>query len=144
MDFSIRKAGAADNYLIADIIKDSMGYINSPALIKENLERIACMESELILIVEICGIAAGFIHARDYNSLYAPPLKDVISLAVKKEYQHMKIGTALMCEVEKWAAATGRKGVRVLSSSHWTDAHKFYQTLGYKNDKTQLNFHKYF
>lgn len=144
MSIVIRKATVEDSCNIADIIRHSMGYENSPALIQENLKRILPLETDLILIAEYNGQPAGFIHAEDYNSLYAPHLKDLMSLAVKEQYQHLKIGTQLMAQVEKWAAETGRKGVRVLSGANREGAHKFYMSLGYSLNKQQMNFTKYF
>lgn len=144
MNLLIRKATVDDGQTIADIIKESMGYENSPALITGNLHRISELSSELILIAEYNGNPVGFIHAEDYNSLYSPPLKEVMSLAVKEKYQNLKIGTQLLLQVEKWADATGRKGVKILSSDNFKTAHKFYKSLGYITDKTQLDFIKIF
>ncbi len=144
MSISIRKAVPDDCFVIAEIIKDSMGYDNSPAIIKNNLERLSDNKSDLILIAEYNNQPAGFIHAEDYNSLYSEPLKDIISLAVIEKYQHLKIGTALMRGVEKWALETGRCGIRVLSHDIRTGAHKFYEHMGYSYEKTQLNFIKEF
>ncbi|MBE6865789.1 MAG: GNAT family N-acetyltransferase [Ruminococcaceae bacterium] len=144
MSILIRKALPDDCYAIADIIKHSLGYDNSPALIRNNLENLAESDSDLVLIAEYNGHPVGLVHAEDYNSLYAPPQKDLMSLAVKKEYQHLKIGTALMEQVEKWAKETGRCGIRVLSQEKLTGAHGFYKHLGYEYIKTQFNFEKYF
>ena len=144
MNIFIRNAEPDDCFAIADIIRHSLGYENSPALIRQNLERILAGDSDLVLIAEYNGVPVGLAHAEDYNSLYAPPQKDLMSLAVKKEYQNMKIGTSLMQEIEKWAKETGRCGVRVLSQERLKDAHKFYDHLGYLYNKTQLNFEKNF
>ncbi len=144
MNILIRKAMPEDCFAIADIIKHNLGYENSPALIRQNLENILSGDSDLILIAEYNGQPVGFVHAEDYNSLYSTPQKDLMSLAVKKEYQNLKIGTSLMEQVEKWAKETGRCGVRVLSQERLKDAHKFYEHLGYEYIKTQLNFEKNF
>lgn len=144
MSLIIRKAVADDCFAIAEIIKDSMGFENSPALIRENLEKILIAKADLVLIAEYDNQPVGFIHAEDYNALYSPQLKEIMSLAVKKQYQHMKIGTELIAQVEKWAAETGRKGIQVLSRVEFSDAHRFYQSLNYMLNKTQMNFIKYF
>ena len=144
MSISIRTAVQDDCFAIAEIIKDSMGYDNSPAIIKKNLEKLSNKDSDIILIAEYNNQPVGFIHAEDYNSLYSEVLKDIISLAVKEKYQHLKIGTALMNAVEKWAIETGRCGVKVLSHDIRAGAHRFYKHLGYCYEKTQLNFVKEF
>ena len=90
MSISIRTAVPDDCFAIAEIIKDSMGYDNSPAIIKKNLEKLSNKDSDIILIAEYNNQPVGFIHAEDYNSLYSEVLKDIISLAVKEKYQHLK------------------------------------------------------
>lgn len=84
MSISIRTAVPDDCFAIAEIIKDSMGYDNSPAIIKKNLEKLSNKDSDIILIAEYNNQPVGFIHAEDYNSLYSEVLKDIISLAVKE------------------------------------------------------------
>ncbi len=144
MNLIIRTATTNDNFTIADIIKDSMGYDNSPALIKENLERILLLNTDLILIAEYDRQPVGFIHAENYDCLYDSPLKDLMSFAVKQKYQNKGIGTALIKSVEKWAAETGRKGIRILSDMNFEKGHRFYSSLGYAVNKQQLNIIKYF
>ncbi len=144
MSLIIRKTAADDCFAIAEIIKDSMGFEHSPALIRENLEKILLAKTDLVLIAEYNNQPVGFIHAEDYNALYSTQLKEIMSLAVKKQYQNMKIGTALIVRVEKWAVETGRKGIQVLSRCELSDAHRFYQAMDYTLNKTQMNFIKYF
>ena len=144
MDVIIRKAVVEDAQQISDVIKDSMGFYNPPEGIADSLKRILCLDTDLVLVAVIENEIVGIVHAENYTPLYSSPMKDLMSLAVKTKYQNMKIGTNLMCEVEKWATETGRCGIQVLSRVEFTDAHKFYQSLGYKLEKTQLNFLKIF
>ena len=144
MDIIIRKATPDDASNISALIKNSMGFDNPAHTIKENLERIVHFENDLVLVAVYNEEIIGLAHAEDYDTLYDPPLKDLMSLAVKTEYQNMKIGTKLMEKIEQWAKDTGRKGVRVLSASERVNAHKFYQALGYSLNKYQANFHKLF
>lgn len=144
MDILIRKARVSDAQQISDLIFDSMGFCNPADGIAENLERILPLDTDLVIVAEYNGEIIGLAHAESYNTLYAPPMKDLMSLAVKTKYQNMKIGTRLMETVEKWAVETGRKGIQVLSRVELTNAHKFYQSLGYEIEKTQINFQKIF
>ena len=144
MDFIIRKAVTDDAQRISDLIKDSMGFYNPPEVIKANLERILPLSTDIVLVAVYNGEIIGLAHAENYDTLYDLPMKDLMSLAVKTEYQNKKIGTRLMAAIEKWAMETGRKGIQVLSRTELVNAHKFYQSLGYELEKQQLNFHKYF
>ena len=144
MNISVRKATINDAQIISDIILDSLGFYNPVETIHSGLENICNLDTDIVLIAECDGEAVGFIHAENYTPLYSPPLKDIMSLAVKKEYQAHKIGTRLINEVEKWALETGRQGVQVLSQLAFTGAHKFYESMGYTVNKQQINFIKYF
>lgn len=99
---------------------------------------------DVVFIALADDLPVGYIHAESYNSLYSPPLKDVMSLAVRPDFQNLGIGRKLMEAVEKWAVESGRKGVQVLSQTKRIKAHEFYKILGYEPDKTQLNLKKYF
>lgn len=144
MNVNIREAVPDDCDRISFVIKVSMGYDNPPSLIRNNIERIANLERDKVLVAEYLNQVIGFIHAEDYDCLYAPPLKDLMSLAVLPEYQHKKIGTRLLEAIEEWALETGRAGVRVISGLQRTDAHKFYVSRGYTLDKQQVNLKKFF
>jgi predicted N-acetyltransferase YhbS len=140
----IRKATVEDAFGISSLIKDSMGYYNPPQIIRENLQRLENLKTDYVIVAVYNDEIIGLAHAENYDSLYSLPLKDLMSLAVKTEFQNRKIGKKLMAEIEKWAVETGRSGIRVLSSSDRTAAHGFYQTIGYKFEKCQHNFYKYF
>ncbi len=144
MNVLIREAKIGDCLKISCIIKDSMGYDNPPRLIRQNLERLLSDKKDKILVAVADDELVGVIHREDYNCLYFPPLKDLMTFAVKNEYQHKYIGTRLLEEIEAWAKDTGRAGVRVLSSSTRTFAHSFYKAKGYATNKTQFNFLKLF
>ena len=144
MNVIIRKAVVEDAQQISDVIKDSMGFYNSPKVIENSLKRILPLDIDLVLVAVIENEIIGIVHAENYTPLYSAPMKDLMSLAVKTKYQNMKIGTRLMHEVEKWAKETGRCGIQVLSRVELTNAHKFYQSLGYQLEKTQANFLKIF
>ncbi len=144
MEILIRKAIPDDAAAISALIKNSMGFDNPAHTIRENLERIVNFEKDLVIVAEYNNEIIGLAHAEDYDTLYGPPVKDLMSLAVKTEFQNMKVGTRLMGRVEQWAVDKGRKGVRVLSASERVNAHKFYQSLGYTLNKYQANFHKFF
>lgn len=86
----------------------------------------------------------GYVHACDYELLYAPPMKNIMGIAVLKAYKRRGIGRALLEEVEVWARKTGCAGVRLVSGAAKTGAHAFYRQCGYSGNKMQLNLKKMF
>ncbi len=71
-------------------------------------------------------------------------MKNIMGIAVNKDYQHRGIGSALLRQVEQWARQTGAAGVRLVSGATRIGAHAFYHQCGYAGDKAQLNLKKMF
>ena len=61
---------------------------------------------------------------------------------MSKEYRNKKVGTKLVNEIENWAKENGIKKVRVNSGFSRKEAHEFYRSLGYNNEKTNQIFEK--
>ena len=85
---------------------------------------------------------AGYIHLGPYECTYADSLKNILSLAVLPEHQGKMVGRMLLAEGERWARAAGASGVRLVSGSDRTGAHRFYAACGYRLRKDQKNFIK--
>lgn len=66
------------------------------------------------------GYAVGYLHIQ--------------GLAVRKEYQHGKIGTNLLCYVEHYAEKLGISSIILCSGVKRTGAHAFYEHNGYDKD----------
>ena len=69
-------------------------------------------------------------------------MANVLGLSVKKEFQKMGIGRALLEAAENWARENGIKMMRLNSGINRTDAHQFYKHLDYISEKDQKRFIK--
>lgn len=142
--FSIRECLPADAEALAELSLRGLGYDYPADALAENLRRILRRESDRILVAEVDGAAAGYIHGCDYEVLYAPPMKNILGIAVAEAYRGHGIGRALLREIERWAKESGAAGVRLCSGAARTGAHEFYRRCGYGGEKGQLNFKKMF
>ena len=86
----------------------------------------------------------GYVHANDYDVIYAPPMKNIMGIAVSNRFRKEGVGRALLAAVEAWARETGAWGIRLVSGAERTGAHEFYRHCGYSGEKRQVNFKKYF
>lgn len=86
----------------------------------------------------------GYVHACDYDCVYAPPFKDIRAIAVDPGCRGKGIGKKLLQAVETWASQCGCAGVRLVSGYDRIGAHAFYEHCGYHNRKDQKNFKKTF
>lgn len=86
----------------------------------------------------------GFIHAEKYRTLYFDLLINILGIAVTDTCRRMGAGTMLLSAAESWGKEIGAAGVRLNSSGTRHEAHLFYRSNGYLDEKTQLRFIKSF
>ena len=88
------------------------------------------------------GVVGGFIHALRYDTLHNEGGWDVVTLAVTPALQGRGVGRQLLCELERRVQQLGGTFVRLNSRVERTEAHGFYEHLGYEGDKVQRHFIK--
>lgn len=137
----IRQAKIEDFKDICKICCDDLGYNCSEELVKERLEGLD-KNNERVLVAVYNSEVVGYLHAQIYKTLYFEELINFLGLAVSKEYRNKKVGTRLVNEIENWAKENGIKKVRVNSGFSRKEAHEFYRSLGYNNEKEQIRFLK--
>lgn len=79
----------------------------------------------------------GFVHAELYESLYMDVGLNILGLAVDSNFQGRGIGKKLMSAIEDYALKNNISYIRLNSNVRRTEAHKFYESIGYVCDKTQ-------
>lgn len=140
-DIIIRQAKIEDYKDICKICCDDLGYNCSEELVKERLKGLD-KNNERVLVAVYNSEVVGYLHAQIYKTLYFEELINFLGLAVSKEYRNKKVGTKLVNEIENWAKENGIKKVRVNSGFSRKEAHEFYRSLGYNNEKKQIRFLK--
>ncbi|MGL5898594.1 MAG: GNAT family N-acetyltransferase [Lactobacillaceae bacterium] len=84
----------------------------------------------------------GYIHAEVYDEIYNEPTLNVLALAVSSEAQHLGIGTQLIKWLEALGTEKGFKSIRLNSGMNRTNAHSFYEHIGFVHIKDQKKFVK--
>ncbi|MFR5875347.1 MAG: GNAT family N-acetyltransferase [Eubacterium sp.] len=144
MNYLIRQAKITDAGAICNLNIQELGYRYPLSKTIDKLKVILNSANDIVLVAEYGKIIVGYIHACNYDVIYAPSVKNIMGIAVDEKYKRNGIGTALLKAVETWAKENGAGGVRLASGSTRVNAHNFYTVQGYKCDKTQLRFIKYF
>lgn len=139
----IRIAKAEDYRDIHEVNEVALGYSYDLTKTKENLIRLVANPTQRIIVAEVQDKVVGYVHAADYDCIYADSLKNILALAVLPKYQKTGIGKSLLKAAENWALETGSKGVRLVSGENRQPAHLFYQACEYTLRKTQKNFIKF-
>ncbi len=137
----IREANVNDYTDIHKICCQDLGYTCNADLVKERLKNLDSSR-ERVFVAVMDGKVVGYVHAEKYNTLYFESLVNILGLAVSKAYRRKGCGKALMNAVENWAKVCGIHAVRLNSGKARTEAHKFYRSIGYDNEKAQIRFFK--
>ena len=140
-EIEIRKINPSDAMEIQQISREDLGYECSLSLVEKKINSLD-ENREQVFVACKDGTVAGYIHVEKYDILYFETMCNVLGLAVKKDFQKMGIGKALVLAGENWAKENGINYMRVNSGISRVAAHKFYQHLGYKSEKEQLRFIK--
>ena len=140
-DFIIRKIELKDACELCKICSEEMGYECAPALMKSKIERLDS-KREAVFVAEEESQLLGFIHVERYEVLYFESMANILGLAVKKDFQKQGLGKALLLAAENWAQEKGIRLMRLNSGINRTDAHGFYEHLGYDSEKEQKRFLK--
>lgn len=144
MDFSIRECRIEDAPYIRELSLSGLGYDFSLADTERKLEALLQSGRDKIFVAVADDKVVGYVHATDYDVLYAPHMKNIMGITVANAYKRHGIGAALLQNIEAWAKANGAQGIRLTSGETRTDAHAFYAHMGYTSQKRQLNFQKWF
>ena len=144
MNCEIRECVPADAELIYELNQSEMGYDYSLEETQQNIKELLQSAHDKIYVAVVDSLVVGYVHANDYKLIYAPPMKNIMGIAVSSKCKRMGIGKALLAAAEAWARAGGAKGVRLVSGATRKEAHAFYERCGYSGGKHQLNYKKYF
>lgn len=139
----IRECALKDCESIYLLNKNFLGYDFPIEETAKRLKMILKSEKDKIFVAEYDGKVIGYIHACDYDVIYAPSMKNILGLAVNSDYRKLGAGKALLTAAENWAKETGCEGIRLCSGAQRKGAHEFYKKCGYICSKEQLNFKKY-
>lgn len=144
MDVKIRLCTLDDAAAVYELNKQEMWYDYPLEKTKQKLKQLLESETDRIYVAVTDEKVVAYVHARDYDVIYAPQYKDILAIAVFAQFKKRGIGRALLEAVEEWARQSGAAGIRLVSGSVRTGAHEFYRRCGYNSDKTQINFKKVF
>ncbi|MDP4121203.1 MAG: GNAT family N-acetyltransferase [Bacillota bacterium] len=140
----IRECLLEDCASISLLNKNEMCYDYPAEDVKKQLKKLLKEKQHKIYVALADSKIVGYVHANDYDLLYAPHFKNIMGIAVASGYRKNGIGTMLLLKIEQWAKDTNACGVRLVSGSARADAHAFYRACGYSSCKDQKNFKKVF
>ena len=136
----LRNITIFDAQEIQSISNFELGYDVNLDIFKKQIRRLTNANKHNIIIGfenEQTRKIIGFVHAELYESLYMDTGLNILGLAVDSNFQGQGIGKKLMSSIEDYALKNNISYIRLNSNVRRTEAHKFYESIGYVCDKTQ-------
>ena len=119
-----------------------LGYEIDAPTVAERLSRILGRPDQRFMVAELDDRLVGWVHAIVWEFVETGPFVVLGGLVVDRTLRRKGIGRTLVATAEEWAAEQGCSVVRLWSSVARTEAHRFYEQLGYSNIKSQYSFVK--
>ena len=114
----LRPARQEDAAALLCLNADVLGYDCSLSDTQKQLRRLLHMPQHLLVVAERKRELIGYVHAQDYDILYAAPMIDILGIAVHPDYQQQGIGSRLLAEVERWAENQNVCMIRLVSGEY--------------------------
>lgn len=134
----VRLPNEADAPALADLL----GQLGYPATAEEVSDRLAHFRgtnTAIALVYEQRGVVVGVVTGHVIRSLHSTPLVAQLTVLVVDRASHGQgIGRLLVEAIEVWARGHGAKRISLTSRLSRTDAHKFYERLGYEKNGARL------
>jgi len=137
----IREAKTKDSEAIAKL-GVQLGKEVTTEKITKRLKEMEDDDLQKTFVAEEVGNILGWINITAYNELLSGTQARMNGLVVDINTRGKGIGRKLMERVEKWAIEKGSKSMKFNSNTKRTEAHAFYEKLGYTKVKEQAVFKK--
>jgi GNAT superfamily N-acetyltransferase len=142
LKYEFREAVMEDGQQIAALCFQ-LGYPNTGQAIVGRLTEIFLNPTQVVWIAhQLSGEIAGWVHALKVVYLESEPFVEIGGLVVDQALRGQGIGKKLMQLVERWTKLQGISVIRLRSNIIRSDAHAFYEKIGYQKVKTQYTFYK--
>ena len=133
----IRRASADDVLAIRRLLEE-LGYPTDVASLRERLDALLDADD---CVVFVSDDVTGVVGAQILRTLAEPANAVlIIALVVSGESRGRGVGRALVAAVEEFAVRNGCNRLLVTSGLHRSDAHAFYETIGF--ERTGVRFVK--
>jgi GNAT superfamily N-acetyltransferase len=137
-EVKIREANISDATSIAKL-SGQLGYPATPEELRDRLLSILQKKKHKVYVAELPDKSViGWIHVFGTQYLMAEPLVEVGGLIVDESNRGHGIGRALVETAEGWAITMGYRYLRIRSNTIRTEAHRFYEKMGYNCAKTSF------
>jgi GNAT superfamily N-acetyltransferase len=141
MTMTIREMEAAD-IAVCRMLLSQLGYDLNLQEVKRRYEKIKQKQDHEVFVGEQDGQVVALLHLYERPAFDKPPEVIVQALVVDQNWRSTGVGKAMMDMAQRWALDRGFSSVALTSSVSRSDAHSFYNRIGYNVTATSHLFRK--
>jgi GNAT superfamily N-acetyltransferase len=133
VNLALREPRPGDAHAVAALL-DELGYPSSVDQAAERIARIGHDPSTLLLVAEVDGEVAGLAALHVQDLIERDDLGcSVAALVVAERFRRLGVGARLSEAIEAEARARGCESLVLHTAHRRSDAHAFYEALGYEH-----------
>jgi GNAT superfamily N-acetyltransferase len=122
-------------------LSSELGYPVSTEVLSSRIRRILESRGDHLLLAESAsGGVVGWIHGFLNQLVESDYRVEIGGLIVDAAWRRRGVGRALVLELRGWAAGHGARELGVRCRIERGEAHRFYESLGFRRTKTQHVF----
>lgn len=138
MSVVIRKARLVDAESISELMQQ-LGYAMDARALSDKLDDFATENSDSVFVADKEGQVIGFVSCHITRLFHQPGCSGrITSLVVDQALRGNGIGQQLVAQAEAFFTNQHCKKFEVTSGMERTQAHRFYQSLGYQADNLRF------
>jgi GNAT superfamily N-acetyltransferase len=141
MVISIRRMTVDDIAVSQDLLWQ-LGYPLDALELRRRYDAVARSQDHAVMVAAHGGRVVALCHMFQRPALDKPPEAVVQALVVDQASRGQGIGKLMMAAAETWAVDRGFRSIALASHVSRSDAHAFYESIGYRNETTSHQFRK--
>ncbi|WP_316847947.1 GNAT family N-acetyltransferase [Pedobacter psychrodurus] len=135
----IREISEEDAQGVAQL-STQLGYESNTEQTLTRIRQINKSNENCAFAAVIDDVIVGWIHGFYTLRIESEPFVEIGGLIVDETYRNLKIGKQLIESVKLWAKKHHIKKLKVRCNTKRIESHKFYERLGFKENKRQIVF----
>ena len=139
MNVQIRKMELGDATAV-NSLSGQLGYPLSVYQTLQNMNVILQNNDHNAFVAEYDGKIVGWIGTSQVVMIEVMPHCEINGLVIDEKYRGKGIGKLLIEKVREWAKEKGNDKIRLRCNVKRTEAHLFYEHLGFVETKQQKNY----
>jgi GNAT superfamily N-acetyltransferase len=121
-------------------LSHQLGYPASPGEAGRRIGALLEHPDHCVFVVQSDAQVIGWIHGFYTINLESDPFVAIAGLVVHENHRRQGVGKLLIDAVASWSASRNCGRVRVRCNAKRTEAHRFYEALGFREVKQQKIF----